>query len=62
MEVMYEDTDFRQVWVARKKDVTMKPPSLKTVEWRFWMAENEHAPGGLIDYDDTDIIDTEEEE
>ncbi|KAJ7678066.1 hypothetical protein DFH06DRAFT_1422556 [Mycena polygramma] len=50
--IMYEDTNFRERWIARKKGVALpgagssdserlyiKPPALETVEWTFWNKE-----------------------
>ncbi|KAG5722950.1 hypothetical protein E4T56_gene5103 [Termitomyces sp. T112] len=43
MEIMYEDKVFRDMWVAKKMDITMNgygaPPVLNKVEWNFWKAE-----------------------
>ncbi|KAF5381624.1 hypothetical protein D9615_005401 [Tricholomella constricta] len=50
MEIMYEDGDFRDRYVARKQglpttdkdfggSVYVAPPALKRVEWTFWNAE-----------------------
>ncbi|KAE9390084.1 hypothetical protein BT96DRAFT_1002577 [Gymnopus androsaceus JB14] len=37
IEVMYEDETFRREWVLKKKNVSVKPPRLTTVEWSFWL-------------------------
>lgn len=34
---MYEDETFRREWVLKKKNVSVKPPRLTTVEWSFWL-------------------------
>ncbi|KAG5635492.1 hypothetical protein H0H81_011047 [Sphagnurus paluster] len=47
MEIMYDDDDFRDRYVARKKGVAngdighayVPPPGLNRVEWHFWRAE-----------------------
>lgn len=48
IEIMYEDVQFQEKWVARKKildnnDPATRPPLLRRVEWRFWQAEDEEA-------------------
>lgn len=51
MCVMYDDTSFRDRWVARKRGIVLegseketvyiRPPALIRVEWRFWVAQDE---------------------
>ncbi|TFK34615.1 hypothetical protein BDQ12DRAFT_726667 [Crucibulum laeve] len=53
MEIMYEDKEFREKWVSRKKrlnedeQIDIRPPALKKVVWKFWKVSD----------DDTDNLD-----
>ncbi|KAJ3886485.1 hypothetical protein GG344DRAFT_69631 [Lentinula edodes] len=51
MEIMYEDETFKREWVAKKQNVTVKPPMLSTVEWSF-LPKEEFESSVLSDDDD----------
>ncbi|KAJ7472377.1 hypothetical protein B0H11DRAFT_2237041 [Mycena galericulata] len=67
--VMYNDTEFRERWTARKKGIVvrnwegkdeyvyMKPPALETVEWIFWKSQTEE--DSEVEEEDEDNTDEE---
>ncbi|KAI0646291.1 hypothetical protein C8Q79DRAFT_659507 [Trametes meyenii] len=48
MDMMFESTDYKKEWVKKKKTME-RPPSLKSVRWRF---RNKNAEDVVIDLDD----------
>ncbi len=58
MDMMYAEEDFRQDWVEKKTRI-VRPPSLKSVKWRF-----RHKDVGdvthLVDMDEDDEVEVAE--
>lgn len=70
MSLLYEDTNFRDRWVARKRGISLegseketvytRPPALKRVEWRFWVALDEEEVDFIESADEEGADDTDE--
>lgn len=69
MEIMYEDAEFQDRWVAIKRQRSLIgdntklryhcPPTLETVQWHFWEARLEDCP---LDDEGEFVGDDDEEE